>query len=320
MRLTARTAAVWFLAGLVTAGGCKPPAQSMSGDHEFLAAPPGAMSVYQLAGSLNLRVRENGRAMATLIDRDNTVVLYPSPGGAAYVNGQPVQVAGDITPVGDTLFVPEGLAEQMRSLLRRVAPPPRPAAASPPPVPHMPVETAGHTIFIDAGHGGKDPGASSMIGIQEKALVLDTALTLANSLQRENVRAVMARGSDKFVELNDRSDLANHAGVEAFVSIHADHCPNPRISGFTIYVARTASAQSLALARAMERELGRAGVTSRGIQRADYRVLCRTTCPAVLVELGYLSNLAESRKLAMPDYRRQLAEAVGRGVVSYLNR
>ena len=132
------------------------------------------------------------------------------------------------------------------------------------------------------------------------------------------VDVILTRRSDKFIDLNERAEVANRARADVFVSIHADSSPNTRAYGFTVYVARQASRNSLILARAIERRLRDTGVVSRGVRKANYRVLVRTACPAVLVELGYLSNVSEAAKLLQKDYRRNLASAISEGIVDYL--
>lgn len=303
------------LAAMLVVGGCRGVGQSVSAGHGRLSAPLGSISVCQLAGRLDLTISENSRSMATLTGPQNVVVLYPSPGGGAYVNGRPVPLAGEITPVGDMLFVPEMLAGQVRSLLRRSLPPAKVDSRVDPPPPAA--SLPGGVVVIDPGHGGKDPGTMSASGMREKTVVLDAALAVAESLRRRQVPVTMTRAADRFIELNDRAELANRMRARAFVSIHADYCANPAIGGFTVYVARSASAESLAMARAIDGELRRIGIASRGIRRANYRVLVRTTCPAVLVELGYMSNAFEASKLARRDYRRRLAGAISNGIIAY---
>jgi N-acetylmuramoyl-L-alanine amidase len=304
------------LAALVLVAGCQ--GQAMDAGHAGLSAPLGTISVYQLAGRLGLSVRDSGRSMATLADDANVVTVYPNPGGGAYVNGASLMVAGSIAPVGDMIFVPTSLADDIRPRLRRAVR----RAPSLDPAPTASVFSSGGPVFVDPGHGGVlghggDPGATSVLGMYEKDIVLDTARAVASSLRGQGVPVRMTRDDDTFVELNDRADLANRAGAEAFVSIHADSCPNPAITGFTLYVAPQAGAETMALARAIERNLEAAGVSGRGIRRKDFRVLVRTSCPAVLVEIGYLSNWAEARQLASGDYRRRLAEAISQGIVEY---
>lgn len=292
--------------------GCRGDGDLINGGHGRLVAPLGTISIYQLAGRLDLTVTENTRLMATLANSSNVIVVYGDPGGGVYVNGRSIGAVGPVTPVGEMLFVQAATVGQVRSALRAVR---RTRPATPAPAPAK-VVTA--PIIIDPGHGGKDPGTISASGIQEKAVVLDAALSTAEMLAGQNVPVVMTRRGDKFIELNDRAEVANRSRAKMFVSIHADSCPKPSLRGFTVYVAKSASKASMALARSIHRRMAAAGATSRGIRKANFRVLVRTTCPAVLVELGYLSNASEATKLASRKYRRRLAAAIAEGVLDHL--
>jgi len=102
------------------------------------------------------------------------------------------------------------------------------------------------------------------------------------------------------------------------VSIHSDSSSNSSARGFTIYVARSASWSSRRAAAAIGRAMLRAGLTSRGTERADYRVLVQTRCPAVLIELGYLSNRDEARLLRSSSFQDRLARAIAEGISEFL--
>jgi N-acetylmuramoyl-L-alanine amidase len=113
--------------------------------------------------------------------------------------------------------------------------------------------------------------------------------------------------------------VANRLEADLFVSIHADSAPNRAARGFTVYVSRSASAACRRAGACMVRGLNGSGAANRGIRPADYRVLVHARCPAVLVELGYLSNREEAAQLVEPTYQRRLAEAVVRGVLAFLD-
>jgi len=107
--------------------------------------------------------------------------------------------------------------------------------------------------------------------------------------------------------------------ADLFVSIHADAHPKPEIDGFTIYVARQSSAQSRALVDKTVETMKRCVGAFRGVRKQDFRVLVRTRMPAILIELGYLTNRADATKLSTGSYRQQLADAIADGIVSYIN-
>ncbi|KKK81812.1 hypothetical protein LCGC14_2809680 [marine sediment metagenome] len=205
------TAAVTVLAGL--SGGCNPP-QAINPAHAQLASPPRTISVYQLAGRLGLQVVRNGRTFALLRGPANTVTIYPEPGPTVYVNGRRVSFAGPVRATDSTIFLSASAVDMIRRSLRP-KPPPAVAPVAPTPPPR-------HVVVIDAGHGGRDPGAIATTGMFEKDVVLPIAQKVRQMLAADNVRVVMTRGDDRFIELNDRAAIANRARADLFVSIHAN--------------------------------------------------------------------------------------------------
>ncbi|MCK4276779.1 MAG: N-acetylmuramoyl-L-alanine amidase, partial [Phycisphaerae bacterium] len=149
---------------------------------------------------------------------------------------------------------------------------------------------------------------------------LSVARKAAQMLREKGVAVMLTRSDDTFIALNERAAIANRAGATLFVSIHADSAPDASVHGFSAYVARSPSQQSVTAARAILRRLGgTTGAVDRGLKMADYRVLVRTTCPSVLVELGYLSNGFEAVKLADAGYQARLADAIAQGVSDFLS-
>ena len=298
-----------LVAGLA---GCT-PGGLRNGSNDRFAVPAGSISVYQVAGHLGLSLENSSSTAATLRNKANVVMIFGRPAGQAYVNGTPVGASGGIVPSDGMLFIPQLLESDIRRALRV----PRRIRQVPatPPLPQ--VERLGQVV-IDAGHGGQDPGATSILGVQEKAIVLDTALRIAEELERAGAEVSLTRGHDTSLTLEDRAALANRIRPRLFVSVHADSAENGNAQGFTVYVAREASSESLAAAQAVERRLADLGSRSRGVRRANYRVLVQATCPAVLVELGYLSSINEATKLVQSAYRRRLAVAIAQGVGDYL--
>ncbi|MBI2871258.1 MAG: N-acetylmuramoyl-L-alanine amidase [Candidatus Omnitrophica bacterium] len=91
------------------------------------------------------------------------------------------------------------------------------------------------SVVIDAGHGGKDPGAQGPGGIREKDVVLDIAKRVRDILSRYGVHVLMSRSDDRFITLEGRARLANQNGTDFFVSIHANASKSKRASGFEVY-------------------------------------------------------------------------------------
>lgn len=172
-------------------------------------------------------------------------------------------------------------------------------------------------VAIDAGHGGRDVGATGPTGLLEKDVVLDIALRAREALVRAGVRVVMTRETDVYVDLAERPRMARQQGATVFVSIHANASVRPTASGAETYYL---SPQSQALAQMIQDELVRVpGLANRGIKTANFLVLRENEIPAVLVEVAYISNPDEEGRLRTSGFRQQLAEAIVRGVLRFLS-
>ncbi len=176
----------------------------------------------------------------------------------------------------------------------------------------------GHVVAIDPGHGGKDPGAIGATGLVEKDVVLDVGLRLRDVLRRHSVRTVMTREADVFVDLADRVPIALRAGATVFVSVHANATTRGVIRGVETYYLKP---NSLLLATWIQEEMGRTlGIPDRGVRTANFKVLRDSPVPAVLVEIGYLTNLEDEALLRTPAFRQKVAEAIARGVVRFTSQ
>jgi N-acetylmuramoyl-L-alanine amidase len=174
----------------------------------------------------------------------------------------------------------------------------------------------GTLVVIDPGHGGKDPGAIGIGGLREKDVVLNISQEVARLLQQQGVRVLMTRNSDYFVSLQGRADMANQARGTIFVSIHANAVGGNRshVSGLEVYYFGNRS-----LADAIHRSiLQTVNVRDRGVRRARFFVLRKTSMPAALVETGYLTGVEDSAKLRDAAYQRQMAAGIARGIINYL--
>ena len=216
------------------------------------------------------------------------------------------------------------------------------------------------TIVIDAGHGGKDPGAVGYRGTKEKDIALDVAKRLEKKLTKNmDIKVVMTRDEDVFLRLSERTKIANENNGSLFISIHTNAAEDRRASGFETfliglnkneYAAKVAARENAVLelegksgqeltgedliqatiaqaafasssetfADMVQKEIKkRVQSRDRGVKQAGFVVLARASMPNVLVELGFISNPAEEKKLRSPQYRDQLATAIYRAVQQY---
>ena len=292
--------------------GCSEP-QQRSGTISGQSRPSYMVTVQELASKLGLSVRNSGNPYFELGDAQNTVRLFTYNSGQAYVNGTSIGPVGSVKKVGLKTYVSELLVPKIRS--RLISQPVQLPNFEPYEKPRV---YGSGTVVIDPGHGGRDPGTTSVLGHREKDVNLKLAHKVTSYLREAGVDVVMTRESDVYPTLEARAALANRTNADLFVSIHCDWNDDRMRKGFTIYRARSASSNSKKAGRILEKHLSNAGIPSRGLANADYRVLVQTKGPAVLVECGYMSNYDEAAMLVDPWYQNKIARAIADGILEYL--
>lgn len=175
----------------------------------------------------------------------------------------------------------------------------------------------GKSFFLDAGHGGKDPGAvNDNLALQEKIAALDICLKLGIQLEKQGADVYYSRTGDSYPSLTNRASQANSYNVDAFISIHLNSAENKTASGIeTLCYNNTGKA--FELAEAVQAELIAAtGFKNRGVKlRPDLTVLAKTKMPAILCEVGFISNDDEAKKLFDATMQEKIAKAICDGVI-----
>ena len=169
------------------------------------------------------------------------------------------------------------------------------------------------TVVVDAGHGGKDSGAYRRYGPPEKLITLDVAQRLDRKLRESQLKTVMTRSSDVFIPLDERVNIENAQKNAVFVSIHFNDSRRRGIRGFETYYHSGASFDLAS--RIQEKLMTIPNSANRGIHTANFRVLRNATCPAVLVECGFLSNRSEGNQARDWEYRELLADRIAEAIV-----
>jgi len=212
------------------------------------------------------------------------------------------------------------------------------------------------TVVIDAGHGGHDPGAHGA-AIFEKDINLAAALALKARLERTGrYKVVLTRDADVYIPLADRVRIAQHAGADLFISLHSDSGPAPNVHGASVYTLsdkaamratkfvsredwfmkasltgdrgvrdilfdltqRATKNRSAAFAETLVGHIdGRAPLLRRSHRDAGFEVLLAPDVPAVLLEMGFVSNPADEAMLRDPARRDRLMNAVGDSIDDY---
>lgn len=219
-------------------------------------------------------------------------------------------------------------------------------------------------VVIDPGHGGKDPGAVGKKGLREKEVVLDVGLRLKKALDKRGIKTVITRDRDEFIELHQRTQIANSSGGKLFVSLHCNAARDRKASGSETYFLSPAKTERALSVAELENEAVRyeerrdqykdltdenfillamaqanfvkesqdlavevqqqlpdgVGTKDRGVDQAGFYVLVGASMPAVLCEMGFISNLDEEKKLRDKGFRQKIADEIGEAVVGFLKQ
>ncbi|WP_246483983.1 N-acetylmuramoyl-L-alanine amidase [Heyndrickxia vini] len=178
-------------------------------------------------------------------------------------------------------------------------------------------------IALDAGHGGKDPGASAN-QLVEKDVTLNIALRVQKLLKKAGIEVAMTRTGDTYPTLQDRIDVGVKANADAFISIHCNTFSKESANGTETYYnnggPKDRANDSKKLASFIQTRLVKAiETTNRGVKQQEYQVVKYNPLAAVLIELGFLSNKEDASKLASDEYSDLAAQSIYQGVLDYYN-
>lgn len=172
-------------------------------------------------------------------------------------------------------------------------------------------------VCIDPGHGGKDPGATTKTGIDEKDIALTVALKVGALLTGYEI--VYTRDEDVYVGLSERALIANQAKAGLFVSVHCNSVDDESAHGMEVYHYTHASEASKSAARVIyDKLLPVCGLRGRGVKAKDLAVLRETAMPAVLIELGFVSNPGDRAKLTDSAWQDDAAKVIADGIAEAL--
>ncbi len=220
------------------------------------------------------------------------------------------------------------------------------------------VKKTNMTVTLDAGHGGKDPGALGSVA-REKHLTLSIIKKIGNLIETEHpdVKVVYTRNTDCYLTLQERANIANKAHSDLFISVHVNANNNKNVFGCETYTLGLTKSQSnldvamrensvilledeynkkyegfdpksvdsyimfelqqnqfvdksISLASTIQQNFVALGRKDRGVRQAGFWVLHKTSMPSVLVEVGYISNLAEEKYLNTEKAQNELARAI----------
>ncbi|PLZ92190.1 N-acetylmuramoyl-L-alanine amidase, partial [Fischerella thermalis CCMEE 5196] len=250
----------------------------------------------------------------------NTVVVYVQPASGVQI--------GPVNQIGDQ-FVSVDLQRNRASV---VLPPLPQADPQPLPVPNAnnsdglpktqpprPVPRGRVVIVVDPGHGGKDSGAPGIGGLLEKDVVLPIGRRVAAILEQNGYQAVLTRDSDYFVELQGRVDIAERANATLFVSIHANSVDQrPDVNGLETYYYDSGYRLAQVVHNSILSKIST--LKDRGVRKARFYVLRKSSMPSILVETGYMTGREDNPRLGNPEYQNRMAEGIASGILQYLQQ
>lgn len=244
----------------------------------------------------------------------------------------------EAAPVNKNYTLPPGSKKQMSNLIEQLG-------------------LTVNTIMIDPGHGGKDPGASGARGIKEKDINLRFAKILGKKLEHKGFKVLYTRTTDTFIPLEDRTAMANMAKADLFVSIHCNAFSTPKMTGLETYYLDLATSKDAVRVAARENASSAKRVSDlqviltdlmlhskideskdlatnvqkrivrnvkkkykirdHGVRSAPFYVLVGATMPAILVEMGYITNPAEAKRLTQKSYLERLSDGLVDGISAY---
>ncbi|MGF1515984.1 MAG: DUF3747 domain-containing protein [Elainellaceae cyanobacterium] len=193
-------------------------------------------------------------------------------------------------------------------------PTPRPSRPAP-----RPATNGRLVVAIDPGHGGRDPGAVGIGGLQEKEVVRDISDQVVRLLEQAGIATVMTRPGDQEVDLEPRVAIAERSNADIFVSIHANaiSMSRPQVNGIETFFYSSAEGRRLATA-VQDRLIRETGSVDRGVKEARFYVISNTSMPAILVETGFVTGTEDAARLRSSSGRRQISQAIANGIIDYL--
>lgn len=169
-------------------------------------------------------------------------------------------------------------------------------------------------IVLDAGHGGSDVGATRN-GIYEKDINLDVTNRLARMLTKKGFKVVLTRKEDSTVSLQERVEISNAKRPILFMSVHVNASVNETVRGVETHYWKD---NSLKYANIVQKHLSTVDSPARGVVKSKFYVINHTEAPAVLVEIGFISNAQERNELVSEKRKEQTAKVLADAIVEYL--
>ncbi len=176
-------------------------------------------------------------------------------------------------------------------------------------------ELRGVRVVVDAGHGGRDPGAISRSGLYEKIPALAISKKIAEKVKAAGGVPIMIRKKDEYISLEDRANIAIKKKGDVLISVHLNSFFKQKVYGAEAFYFKP---KDFALAKAVHGEIASMKkVKNNGLKQGQMYILNHTPMPGVLIEPAFLSNLKEEKMIKDVNFQEELAVAVVKGIIKY---
>ena len=177
-----------------------------------------------------------------------------------------------------------------------------------------------YKVVIDPGHGGSDPGAVGINGLRETDVVLEVSRSVSEFLTKKGVKTILTRNYERTLDLQPRVTKANNSKADAFVSIHANATRGKRedVNGLETYYY--SGYKGYSLAKNIQKQILIISPQSpdRGVRRSRFYVIRKTSMPAALVEIGFVTGRYDANLLRQKGYRDKMSFAIAKGILNHL--
>ena len=177
-----------------------------------------------------------------------------------------------------------------------------------------------YKVVIDPGHGGSDPGAVGINGLRESDIVLEVSKNISEFLTKKGVKTILTRKYERTLDLQPRVTKANNSNADIFVSIHANATRGKRseVNGLETYYYSGYKGYSLAKNIHKQILISSSQSPDRGVRKSRFYVIRKTSMPAALVEIGFVTGKYDAALLRQKAYRDKMSFAIAKGILNYL--
>ncbi len=293
---------------------------------EEVISQPNAISLSSIAENLGMRVLWVPSQKKAVLEQGECHVSIEPNSNIAWVQGEAVAMEFPAYLNTREIYVPISFYNKLKTVLQDkpdvlVAPSEKVWDSTAWTIPQKPI--INFTVILDAGHGGRDPGAISQDQTQqEKNLTLDIVFRLRELLQKYGITVILTRDRDAYISLDERIQKAESVSAHCLVSVHLNSVATATAQGFEIWISRNTQEprylQSYKLGQYIHYSMKKGlPLRDRRIRKSGFQIIHRTKIPSVLIETCFISNPQDFLWIMDPMSRQAVAQAISQGILAY---